>query len=219
MANKYRAWVDGEVLTSANLIDYIQKNVVIPCDSSADYPDSSTRREGMTVYDKNADKLLTYTTSTTGWVAPWNMAWGVVPATSGGTSGYGYVKLTSSPQSGIGSSATDITNATVTFTAVANRLYRISAQADLIGTSLSVGQLQALVDGTASASALQPVTGSSGAWQDRSPAIVYATTLSAGSHTIKLAASVQSGSLTVNHSTATPTTLIIEDAGPVGAPA
>ena len=66
MANKYRAWADGEVLTSANLIDFVQKNVVIPCDSSADYPDSSTRREGMTIWDKDLDKLLTYTTATTG---------------------------------------------------------------------------------------------------------------------------------------------------------
>jgi len=219
MANKYRGWVDGEVLTAANLIDYVQKQVVISCDSSADYPDSSTRREGMAVYDKNADALKLYTTTTTGWVPPWNMAWGVVPATAGGTSSVGYVKLTTSAQTGIGTGPTDITNATVTFTAVANRLYRVSAQADLIGNTLSVGQLQVLVDGTASASALQPVTGSSGAWQDRSPSITYATTLTAGSHTIKLAAGVQSGSLTVNHATATPTTLIVEDAGPAGAPA
>lgn len=66
MANKYREWVDGEVLTSANLIDYVQKQVVIVCDSSADYPDSSTRREGMVVYDKALDANLTF--DGTNWV-------------------------------------------------------------------------------------------------------------------------------------------------------
>jgi hypothetical protein len=66
MANKYRAWVDGEVVTAANLIDYVQKQVLIVCDSSADYPDSSTRREGMAVYDKALDCELVF--DGTSWV-------------------------------------------------------------------------------------------------------------------------------------------------------
>lgn len=205
----------GQVLT-ATALNNVHKQCVITCTSTTR---PSSPPEGMTIYETDTDRMLVYTSATTGWVPPWNKPWGVVTTSSGGTSGYGYVKLTSSAQTGIGSSATDITNATVTFTAVANRLYRITAQADLIGTTLSVGQLQVIIDGTASASALEPVTGSSGAWQDRSPSITYATTLTAGSHTVKLAASVQAGSLTVNHATATPTTLIVEDAGPVGAPA
>ena len=212
----FKTFTAGAVLTASDVNTYLAKQAVIVCTSSTR---PASPPEGMTIYETDTDKMLTYVSSGTGWVPPWNKPWGVVTATSGGTSGYGYVKLTSSAQSGIGSTATDITNATVTFTAVANRLYRITAQADLIGTALSVGQLQVLVDGTATASALQPVTGSSGAWQDRSPSIVYATTLTAGARTVKLAASVQTGSLTVNHATATPTTLIVEDAGPVGAPA
>lgn len=212
----YKTFTAGAVLTASDVNTYLAKQAVVVCTSTTR---PSSPPEGMTIYETDTDRMLVYTSATTGWVPPWNKPWGVVPATSGGTSSYGYVKLTTSAQTGIGSSPTDVTNATVTFTAVANRLYRITAQADLIGTSLSVGQLQVLVDGTASASALQPVTGSSGAWQDRSPSITYATTLTAGSHTVKLAASVQAGSLTVNHATATPTTLIVEDAGPVGAPA
>jgi hypothetical protein len=212
----FKTFTAGAVLTASDVNTYLAKQAVVVCTSTTR---PSSPPEGMVIYETDTDKLLTYTTATTGWVPPWNQPWGVVVASSGGTSGYGYVKLTSSAQTGIGSTATDITNATVTFTAVANRLYRVSAQADLIGNTLSVGQLQVLVDGTASASALQPVTGSSGAWQDRSPSIIYATTLTAGARTIKLAASVQSGSLTVSHATATPTTLIVEDAGPVGAPA
>lgn len=66
MANKYRAWVDGEVVTAANLVDFIQKGCLIVCDSSADYPDSSTRREGMAVYDKALDCELVF--DGTNWV-------------------------------------------------------------------------------------------------------------------------------------------------------
>lgn len=219
MANKYRGWVDGEVLTAANLIDYVQKQVVISCDSSADYPDSSTRREGMAVYDKNADALKLYTTTTTGWVPPWNMAWGVVTATAGGTSGYGYVKLTTSAQSGVGTSATDITNATVTFTAVANRLYKVTAQADLIhATTVENAQIQVLLDGTVIGTTSLGIQ-TAAAYNDRMAVLATSFTTTSGAHTVKLSASVKSGTMTVNHATTSPTIFMVEDAGPAGAPA
>ena len=212
----FKTFTAGAVLTASDVNTYLAKQAVIVCTSTTR---PSSPPEGMTIYETDTDKLLTYVSSTTGWVPPWNQPWGVVAASSGGTSGYGYVKLTSSAQTGIGSSATDITNATVTFTAVANRLYRVTAQADLIGSTATTAQFQVLVDGTASATAVSQVTGSSGAYQDRMPTITYATTLTSGSHTIKLAASISSGSLTISHATATPTILIVEDAGPAGAPA
>lgn len=65
MANKYRSWVDGEVLTAANVIDYLQKGAVIVCDSSTDYP-TANAREGMFIYDKALDAMLCY--SGTAWV-------------------------------------------------------------------------------------------------------------------------------------------------------
>jgi hypothetical protein len=65
MANKYRSWVDGEVLTAANVIDYLQKGAVIVCDSSTDYP-TADAREGMFIYDVALDAMLCYTGST--WV-------------------------------------------------------------------------------------------------------------------------------------------------------
>ena len=215
MANKYRQWADGETLTAANLIDYVQKQVVINCDSSADYPDSSTRREGMAVYDKNADALKVYTTTSTGWQAPWNMAWGVVPATAGGTSGYGHCRVIAA-QNGIGTSATDVTSATVTFTAVANRLYRVVASADLIQAATATeGQIQLLVDGTAYATSRIGITTT-----DRFANIATTFTIASGSHTVKLQAqAIGSGTMNISAATAAPTILTIEDAGPAGAPA
>ena len=84
MANKYRVWAAGEQITAANLIDYIQKNVVVQCDNTASLPDASTRREGMTAYDINADSLLIYSGgATTGWSAPWNLPWGLIGYANG----------------------------------------------------------------------------------------------------------------------------------------
>ncbi|MFM7062642.1 MAG: hypothetical protein ACKO04_03995 [Actinomycetes bacterium] len=213
MANKYRAWASGEVLTSANLIDFIQKNVVIPCDSSADYPDSTIRRQGMTIYDKTLNKLLVWTTTTTGWVPPWNLPWGVVTATAGGTSGYGYCRITTA-QNGITTTATDVTNATVTFTAVAGRLYRVTASADLTQAATATeGQIQLMVDGTANATGRIAVSST-----DKFANIATVLTLSAGSHTLKLQAQAIGGTINIVGSNAAPTILSIEDAGPVAAP-
>jgi len=219
MANKYRAWADGETLTAANLIDYVQKQVLINCDSSADYPDSSTRREGMAVYDKNADALKVYTTTTTGWQAPWNMAWGVVPATSGGTSGYGHCRVTSTQ--GTFTGATDVTNASVTFTAVANRLYKVTAHVDITSSVTGDGaQVQVLVDGTAYATDIVAVN-IAGTGGDRFIKIITSFTIAAGSHTVKLQAQrvTGTGNLTIQGATGSPTILIVEDIGPAGAPA
>ncbi len=212
MANKYRAWADGEVLTAANLIDYVQKNVVIPCDSSADYPDSSTRREGMAVYDKNLDKLLVYTTSTTGWVAPWNLPWGYITAASN----------TGSNQTGIGSSATDVTGCSVTWTAVANRVYRISAIIPAYkqtgGDNYVTLQIADSANTAKRQSSNYMVGGGTG--ENRTLTLVhYETGITAGSTTRKLRILTASGSGEIVAGATFFPSIVVEDAGPNGAPA
>lgn len=219
MANKYRAWASGEVLTSANLIDFIQKNVLIPCDSSADYPDSTIRRQGMAVYDKTLNKLLVYTTATTGWVPPWNLPWGIVPATAGGTSSNGYVRVTTA-QNGVGTTLTAVTNATVTFTAVANRLYRITAQVPVVQATGATRAQVNVLDGatTIAASSVNNLLGSAVSLNNQLLAVTTVTTLSAGSHTVSLSVACETGTINLPSSATVPTVLSIEDAGPVGAP-
>lgn len=214
MASQFKTFTAGSVLTASEVNTYLMKQAVIVCDSTADYPASPV--EGMTVYDKGADALKVYTTATTTWKAPWNMSWGVVPATAGGTSSWGYVRLTSSAQSGI-TSATDITNATVTFTAVANRLYRVQASASLTGSTNGYGQIQVLLDGTAIASGIVGIQ-TAGGGRDRFAVIDTVFTTTSGSKTIKLQGS-SDVTMTVNHATATPTNFAVIDAGPAGAPA
>lgn len=206
MANKYRAWADGEVLTAANLIDYVQKNVVIPCDSSADYPDSSTRREGMTVYDKNLDKLLVYTTTTTGWVAPWNLPWGWI----------GQSKITAN------TAATNANITTYSLAAVANRRYRITATAGSVQSSVAgdIAGLQVQIGGT-TVSAVNidcrlVTTGTSGG----TTVATYEPTSSATVTVAMYGARVTgTGTITWGGSSTIPLTLLVEDIGPSGAPA
>lgn len=212
----FKTFTAGAVLTASDVNTYLAKQAVVVCTSTTR---PSSPPEGMVVYETDTDRMLTYVSSTTGWVPPWNKPWGVVPTTSGGTSGYGYVRLTSSAQSGIGTSNTDVTNATVTFTAYANRLYRVSAQADMNhATTIENAQLQVLLDGTAIGTDAIGIQ-TAAAYNDRFARITTTFTTTAGSHTVKLQASVKSGTMTIQNATATPTILLVEDAGPVGAPA
>ena len=214
MASQFKTFTAGSVLTASEMNTYLMKQAVIVCDSTADYPSSPV--EGMTIYDKGADKLLTYTTATTTWKAPWNMSWGVVAATAGGTSGYGYVRATSA----IGVSGTnDITGLTVTFNAVANRLYQIvGAAAGTHSTASTLGTLILDIDGS-SAGGCNLILNTAGAGNDRHFVIDQLTTLSTGSHTVKLRGSSASGTLTFQGSTSQPIVLSVVDIGPVGGPA
>lgn len=71
--------------------------------------------EGQAVYQSDTDALLIWNGSA--WTPPWNTAWGVV-----GTP----VTITSSQ--GSIAAVTDITGASITFTAVANRRYKANWQ-------------------------------------------------------------------------------------------
>ena len=115
MASQFKTFTAGSVLTASEVNSYLMKQAVIVCDSTADYPASPV--EGMTVYDKGADALKVYTTATTGFRPPWNMAWGLVPATAGGTGGYGFATVTTAT-TGVTTTATAVTNLYVTWSAV-----------------------------------------------------------------------------------------------------
>ena len=81
--------------------------------------------EGQMIYETDTDKVLVW--NGTAWYPNWNMPWGIVDATAGGTSGKGYFK--SSSNFSITTTETDVTGATVTFNAVSTRLYRATFSA------------------------------------------------------------------------------------------
>ena len=166
---------------------------------------SSTRPaspyQGQAIWETDTSKLLIWNGS--GWYAPWNLPWGNI----------GYVSLTTLSQTGI-TSAVDVTGATITFTAVANRRYRASwcvyTNTSATGSTTNVF----LVEGSTT---LQQATATAGA------ATVgcfvngqYIGTHAAGSVTWKLRTQLQSGSgtSTVEGGGTYPATFSIDDIGP-----
>gem|GEM_PF-3760708 len=207
MAAQFQTFVAGNVLTASEVNDYLMKQAVIACDSSSDYPGSPV--EGMVVYDKALDALLSYTTATTTWNPPWNLPWGYVAQT----------KETSDR-----SSFTTGTNqmTTVDATLVDNRRYRVSATwyrfdstvADdtaylsLNDSTTVFAQMYTFVAGN------NPGTGGTffGTYDATADGTVtfQLTAARSGSST---------GTWTMGAAATTPLTILVEDIGPAAAPA
>jgi len=58
MANKFKTFTAGAVLTAADQNEYLMNQVNVVCDAAADYP--SAPPQGMTVYDKALNRELRY---------------------------------------------------------------------------------------------------------------------------------------------------------------
>ena len=63
----FKTFVPGATLTAAEVNTYLAKQAVIGCTSTTR---PSSPPEGMTIYETDTDRLLTYTTATTGWQPP-----------------------------------------------------------------------------------------------------------------------------------------------------
>lgn len=140
----------------------------------------------------------------TSWRLPWNMPWGEV----------GYAEATGA-QSGI-SAIADITNATVTFTAVGNRKYRVIGIASFQQVTNPGTATLVIADGSNTALDQKAATLSLNDFG--SLAVQKRTTPAAGSTTYKLRLSSTAASLTMNSGATAPTSILVEDIGPSGAP-
>jgi hypothetical protein len=107
----------------------------------------------------------------------------------------------------------DVTGATLTFDARANRLYRVSCHG-LIRQLTSVGAIRVIydLDGVSFDYAIFEDDGVAGDFY-LSGAECQLTGLADGQHTVKLRASTSAGTLTVANSSS-PTWLMVEDLGP-----
>ena len=205
MASQFLTFTAGSVLTSAQVNTYLMKQAVIVCDSTADYPASPV--EGMTVYDKGADALKTYTTATTGFQPPWNMPWGVLSAVS-----------TTTATTSIGSSLTLLTNLAITLTPTANRRLRVSWLANMATADTAArAKAVSLTDG--SGTQLQGWYMSVDANLNYTGQGVHYMTSTGSSMTWQVRASISANTCATNFSSTAPGILIVEDIGPNGAPA
>ena len=92
--------------------------------STSSSPPTSPSR-GWMWFQSDTGRVLVYYGATTGWQLPWLQSWGVVTATAGGTNSRGYALSQSNTSTTSGT--VDWSGLTVTWDAVSNRVYRMTA--------------------------------------------------------------------------------------------
>lgn len=151
--------------------------------------------------------IYVYAGATDGWVRPWNMPWGAIAC----------VNVTSN-QTGITTEA-DVTSLSVTFTALANRQYKVEALVPLSGTSGDTARAK-LTDASAVVSNDAQVTFGVTASEYKVYTYVLET-YAAGSITRKVRVVRQAGAggtVTMAAAATQPAVLLVTDIGPTGAP-
>ena len=198
----FKTFVAGAVLTASDVNTYLAKQAVVVCTSTTR---PSSPPEGMTIYETDTDKLLTYTTATTGWVAPWNTPWGYVTrATS---------TSTTSPS---GTATVDLSGLTTgAVTAVANRRWKVTAEVYV--TCTTAGSLLRVIEGASTIRAENYVGTTGGAIGTTQRAVGIFTT-TAGAITLKAQGLDWFGGTRVYGSAGT-ASITVEDLGPSAAPA
>jgi hypothetical protein len=165
--------------------------------------------EGQAIYQKDTDAVLVW--NGTAWYPNWNLPWGIVSTTAGGTSGKGYYASTSNFS--VNTTETDVTGATVTFNAVSNRLYRATFSA-FYQQSDAVSRLILTVQDASNAyfSSTQQVMPNNSQYGNIT--FVYLFSGVSGSITRKVRALVTAGTATMYGSSTASYSFSIEDIGP-----
>lgn len=198
----FKTFVAGSVLTASDVNTYLAKQSVIVCTSTTR---PSSPPEGMAVYETDTDKLLIYTTATTGWQPPWNLPWGLqanatlaTAKTINHSSGNGEILLT------------------VTFTSVARRRYKISGHTSFFSSAANEVQVVPQQNGANLDLGFHEV---SGANVDATVAFstIGGNFATSASTTYDLRVIPVTAATTTTHA-AFRSTLIVEDIGPASAP-
>lgn len=196
-----KTWVVGEEVLAPDFNSYVQTQVVAQFADATARDAWSSAPNGALCVTLNDNKIWQRANGL--WRQPWASAWGLIGQ-----------NIVSVDQTGIAASAVDLAGFTLTFTAVANRTYRVSwmfqvmngANAATFGTRLSL-------DGSESAMPAHTIN-IGWSWA----AAGWCTFgLAAGSRVVKLRGSINSGSCSVVNATAAGR-FVVEDIGPSGVP-
>lgn len=166
--------------------------------SSASAPSSPSR--GDTWLDTDTMELFVYYGATTGWQKPWNMPWGRVAGT------VRTANLTS-----IGAGGATLFSSSATFTAIANRRYRITMQGRLHTPSASLTVFWTVTDGSTTYYIGGEAIATSG---QQGVNLVWEGTISAGAKSINASANTSAGTISFGAGTDHPAILSVEDIGP-----
>jgi hypothetical protein len=199
MGSGFQTFTAGSVLTASEVNNYLMEQSVMSFATTAARDSAITAPEaGMTAYINSGDSsegLYSYTGTTWNKGSSWNAPWGFVALTSDTTS----------------ATITANTNhVATTFTAFANRYYKINFMGRMISAS---GNIINIYDSTAAANIQEWYSASA---TDFTVALQVVKTFTAGSRTIAIRTS--SNVTNAVPSALHPYQLIIEDIGPSGAP-
>lgn len=164
--------------------------------------------EGQFCYVDALHQLQQYCGATDGWQMPWYSKWGVVGEADNSGADQGSITATSL-----------VTGCSVTWTAVANRRYRITVFALVKNTAAGNGMQINTVDGSSAVKRLAQVHSGAVSSSDLIAYSYVEKGISAGSQTRKLQAVAGAGTMTVVGVTAGGAcSILVEDDGPNGAP-
>jgi hypothetical protein len=203
MGSGFKNFTGASILTASDVNNYFMEQSVMSFASTGARDSQIAAPEtGMVAYVGSADvnEGLYHRTSASTWrKGPgWNAPWG-------------FQAFTSTQSNTV--SSTYITGLDTTFTAIANRRYKITLHLSL---NTSVGR--ALFNITDGATVLRRVADQTNPVYEHLEAS-HVTTLTAGSHTIRATLNLISGSFSLLADASTNThSLLIEDIGPSGAP-
>lgn len=127
----YKTWAALEEVTAANMNTYVRDNTV-PQFASAAARSAAIAAPvvGTMSYLTDTGSFEVYYGATTGWRRPWSIPWGLVTPSSGSNP----ASLTTN-QATI-TTVTDITNLSVTWSALSTRQYRVVLQVQAISSVL-----------------------------------------------------------------------------------
>jgi len=222
MGSGYKNFTAGSVLTASDTNNYLMTQSIM-------YFSSTTARDtalpspvdGMTAYIGSNDAnegLWTYNGTSWQKGPGWNAPWGVVAATSGGTSSRGYATTTSS--SSTTTSTTDWSGLTVTFTAINNRIYRTIVMGNLTSDNASGSDYARLVIANSSNTVLassQAIV-QNGVTEGRTVSYVEAGISGSTVRKARVNRALGEGSVSGFGSSTFPASIVVEDIGPSGAP-
>jgi hypothetical protein len=199
------------VLTASDVNNYLMEQSVMSFASTGARDVQVTSPEdGMVAYIRSNDSSEgLYTYNGTAWrKGPgWNAPWGYIGRTELSVNTTGMT------------TGTDLTGGTLTFTAVANRLYRVESWVYLVAAAGTNSGLLSVLEGATNIILAGGPTNSTGIG-----AHIYGvrtTTFTAGSHTLKLRGAVLAGTGSVQTSIAVadrPDFIMVTDVGPAGTP-
>lgn len=193
-----KTWVVGEEVLAPDFNNFIQTQVVAQFNTVAERDAWASPPNGALCVTLDTDTLWHRRLGV--WGKPWRQPWGFIGRA-----------VKTDAQNGIGTSITDVTGLSVTFTAVAGRLYKVSMHMFVLPPSTTGNAITYLRDGANANLSRSDVPPSAGSHAGIDQFITI--TPPAGAYTVKASANAGANTMNVNGVNG-PATLLVEDIGP-----